>query len=328
MTWDLLNNRLVAVPCSELYEAGFPCQPWSLRRGSRTACFEEAKARPYYAVLAEIESGRHDAVCLENVMGLVTRRCRGERVIDIVTRDIRQAARDRYFLSISHNMSPHMFGESVHRPRVIIRLLRKSRSLVSTEEDFALRLTHIETAIADECSERMRQPRQHHANFINCLVHAGARSAQVDEHDASDSPTTAACPCCMPVSSTDGGKVDCRVHTCRCKPCLAGDGGNCTWIRDHAMQWEKLAKPATQLTGYMTEAARRGLPVMSTFTTPRQINMAELIHRKLLSEGVDTWTSSAVYDCTQTYGYHALRKDGLQHSRGEGSWRPWRAVRR
>ena len=306
MTHDLLTDMEVGVPQSELYEAGFPCQPWSLRRGSRTACFEEPKAQPYYAVLREIESGRHDAVCLENVMGLFTRRYKGERVIDIVERALRRAAGDIYFLCISPSISPHTFGEMVHRPRVIIRLIRKSRALINTEDEFAARLRDIEVAIAQECAARARH-RQ--TNFIDILEHMGAHSIDVDR--MRDAPCSDECRCSKPVSAKDGGKVNCSFHPCRCKPCRAGDAVKCTWVKEHATHWAKLIGHAEKKTSYMTEAARRGLPVESTFTTPRQINMAELIHRKLLTKGVDIWSSPAVYDTSQAYGYHALRTDGL-----------------
>ena len=69
-SFDLLSNTSVLLQSSTLLSCGFPCQPFSTRRGDKSETFLEEKAKPYFALLDEIRSKRHDSVLAENVLGL------------------------------------------------------------------------------------------------------------------------------------------------------------------------------------------------------------------------------------------------------------------
>eukprot|EP00969_Alexandrium_andersonii_P214841 9487742-Alexandrium_andersonii.AAC.1 len=62
---------------------GFPCTPFSSRRGGRSETFQEEAALPYLAFCEEIRSCRQDAFLAENVMGLTTSMYGGRRCIDV-----------------------------------------------------------------------------------------------------------------------------------------------------------------------------------------------------------------------------------------------------
>ena len=67
---DLLSCSSQVLPFGlDLYICGFPCCPFSMRKGS-SACFEEDKARPFFAVIDFIMHRRPKAFILENVPGL------------------------------------------------------------------------------------------------------------------------------------------------------------------------------------------------------------------------------------------------------------------
>ena len=68
-------------PACDLYCNGFPCQPFSTRRGDESRTFDEENAKPCYAMLEEVRSGKHKAIPLKNVRGLLRKRYQGEKCI-------------------------------------------------------------------------------------------------------------------------------------------------------------------------------------------------------------------------------------------------------
>ena len=305
---DILTDSLVQVPSSDLYECGFPCQPFSCRRCSKTKIFAEEKAKPYYQVLEEIKSGRHHALMLENVMGCYTRYLsmdgRVRRVIDIIEEDLRQASQHNYFICITPDVSPHRFGELCHRPRVIFRLLRKSRALVSSDGEFCMRLHEIDSTVATRCAERAaRQPA--HQSFTKYLEHLGISPIDVDMEEPEVAAATP-CPCTQAIRAES---PMCITHKCKCRECAKQPPQPCVWRKKHAPYWLKYGRFHTG--SYIARAAARQLPVHITFRSSRQLNMAEIAACHVLSLGQTVWTSDAVYDSTQNVGFWALRADGL-----------------
>jgi hypothetical protein len=71
---DMCDRNGVPTPSSDLYCCGFPCQPFSTRRGDVSGTFDEANAQPFFAVLREVAARKHVAVLLENVQGLLIKR--------------------------------------------------------------------------------------------------------------------------------------------------------------------------------------------------------------------------------------------------------------
>jgi hypothetical protein len=63
---DITKINPTDIPDFDILLGGFPCQPFSLRRGSSSMMLEEAKALPYFAALLELESGKHVAGLVAN----------------------------------------------------------------------------------------------------------------------------------------------------------------------------------------------------------------------------------------------------------------------
>ena len=166
---DMCDRNRVPTPSSDLYCCGFPCQPFSTRRGDASGTFDEANAQPFFAVLREVAAGKHVAVVLENVQGLLIKRYKEERCIDVVMRLLREAAGGRYFVHLATHVSPDDFGEVAHRPRVIIRMLLTSASLVATEEEFCAALTSADRLMKQAASSFCTAV----PNALCMLQHAG-----------------------------------------------------------------------------------------------------------------------------------------------------------
>jgi hypothetical protein len=103
---------------------------------------------------------------------------------------LREAADSLYFMHLHREVSPHLFGESVHRPRVFIRLMRTDHCLVDSEQEFRDALDAADKLLA-ECTSR---------------IVGGGRSAITNlERQGFIKPlkvtgdATGWCPCCMPV---------------------------------------------------------------------------------------------------------------------------------
>ncbi len=277
---------------------------------------------PYYALLSEINSGRHDSLSAETVMGLYRQVFEGRRVIDVVIVELREATGNEYWLCVSPNVSPHLFGELTHRPRVILRMLRKSRSSVRSEDEFCHRLHETDARIA-ALSMAKSKGLAHRSSFTAFLEHLGlgpdAGESDVRGADAGPdpSPRGRTCTCSRPILSNT--RLKCRIHTCRCRVCIGDHSASnrrttaCPWVPLHAGHWKKAVR--SEPPSYLAAAQSRGLPTQSTFRTPRRRNMAELValefQRNTKQGPSAVFESSAVYDSSQSIGYHALRTDGL-----------------
>ena len=302
-------------PACDLYCNGFPCQPFSTRRGDQSHTFDEENARPCYAMLEEVRSGKHKAILLENVQGLLRKRYHGEKCIDVLIKQLRDAAAGRYFLHLHCDVSPHVFGEPVHRPRIFIRMVRADQCLVSSEEEFQTALKASDKLLA----ESTRRITGGSISAVTCLERRGF----LDSHKVQTTGPVW-CPCCLPV--VHGGPVrPCHLHKCCCSECANKSGTACSWVTRHAEGWQRLAARSTPSTSsgdpdllvnapersYFVEAHRRGLPASGVASTPRVRNLLELVASELWVQGVDPFLTDAVLDISQSYGRHALRVDGL-----------------
>jgi site-specific DNA-cytosine methylase len=310
-------HRAQPTPASDLYCNGFPCTPFSTRRGDKSRAFDDPNARPFWATLSEISAAKHKAILLENVCGLLTRTYKGERCIDVLLREVRTAAAGRYHIHLTCGVGPDAFGEACKRPRVFVRMMLKSACLVDSEEEFVRALR-----TADEHMARVAM------SLEGSAASAGDRLQRAGLL-AVPGPMVATgigfCPCCLPL--LPGLKVPvCQAHA---RP---RQGRQHSWIGRHQQAWAKLVRqvphlmPATVLDddddddddvfcdkpprSFFLEAHRRGLPAGVCASTPRLRNLVELVAHDLWVAGIDPFTSDAAFDASQSYGRHALRTDG------------------
>lgn len=306
MDIDLRTGSTQRLPSVDLYTSGFPCQPYSLRRGSTTRMLDEAEALPYFSALLELESGRHVCLVMENVMGLCQRQYWGRSCLHTVEAQLRDAAAGHYFLCTSLGVSPHAFGQHAHRPRVLFRMVRRDRCLLSTEQEFVEALHAADREVAAQC-EMAAGLRSFTQWLLDYGCGAGAESAA-----GPGAATAAAAHCrCESAFPCPRAWAGCPKHICRCGPCRGGAVRSCGWVRHHAARWAALSKAGVAPAKYLRRARTAGLPVETTLLSPRQRNLAELVACDLATRGVDPMASDAVFDLTQTYGRHALRWDGL-----------------
>ena len=238
-------------------------------------------------------------------MGLLTRSYEGETCIEKVCNDMREASAGEYFLCVTSSVSPHVFGEHCVRPRVIFRLLRRSKCLCESEEDFCNTLHDLDTQIAQACESALPGPK----SFTTFLVDKGygppPPNLQAD---------VMKCPCLRPFRN-ESKRAKCKIHVCRCRTCRQkGAKNNCRWAARHARAWRAEGSVVAQgATSFLGMCAERGLDVDKTQRTPRQRNMAELVYSERLRKlgQSDVFESDAVYDRSQSLGRHALRTDGL-----------------
>lgn len=285
------------MPSTDLYVSGFPCQPFSLRRGTPTTLLSEEKALPYFVALDEVRSARHRMILLENVMGLCKRSYNGAPLLDTVLANLKDAASGRYYLSWSLNVSPHTVGEPAHRPRVLFRLVRADCCTCNSLEEFQAEMDRLDSLI----SERALQLASTLDTVRLCIVRGPpVPSARAEPlHDL-------VCPCCSPVLQL--GQVPfCSRHRAHCGPNK--------WQILHHARWQLLVQSGWQFSRantYMALAWARGLPADTVLHTPRERNLVELVFAELCSGGMtDVWDSQAIFDLSQNYGRHALRTDGL-----------------
>jgi hypothetical protein len=324
---DMCSRGPMPTPPADVYINGFPCQPFSTRRGNKSATFEEDNAKPFFAMVKEVQSGKHRAVLLENVQGLLTKSYEGEPCIKFVLQQLERASAGRYYIDVSSNVSPESFGEACHRPRVFLRLLLKTECLVPSQECYTSALHAADLAIRTAALRLSGTP--------NALESLRARRVLEPSKGprACQEPAPGFCPCCLPL--LPGQPVAaCTWHRCACPSCRrssdAGSESGCQWQARHRDAWSKLlpgvtAVPVSDSMGpedddvlmdrptqsYFEEAYKRGLPAGHFATTPRVRNLIELVAQELRSNGYDPFECDASLDVSQSYGRHALRVDGL-----------------
>ena len=269
---------------------------------------EESKALPFFAALLELESGKHSCLALENVMGLCHRTYQGSPCIRVVESQLRTAASGRYFLCISKGVSPHLFGELTHRPRVLFRLVRKDVCLAASEEDFVHTLEAVDAAIMDRSRELASTSSSGHPqSFCQRLQQKGHWAGTTMDPEAA--PPIGQCPCCLPFTSLQARRT-CPHHRCKCRACRGGTPRSCRWAHRHATRWAELVARGAAPAQYVQRATKARL-FLDELTSPRERNLAELVACDLALQGMDCLHSDAIFDVTQSYGRHALRWDGL-----------------
>ena len=121
---DMCARKLESVPAHDVYVCGFPCQPFSLLHHG-TTFFQEAKSRPFRAMLRQIRHSKALVVVLENVCGIL-------RVLQKLRRSL---ASLREYQWIIMKLDPRMFGQPVRRPRIYIVGIRQDVSIVESEAE-------------------------------------------------------------------------------------------------------------------------------------------------------------------------------------------------
>ena len=217
--------RLCQVPRSNLYIAGFPCTPFSSRRGSQRDCFDDPNALPYYAFLGEVKSGKHEAIIGEHVMGLSSSTHQSRKCLDILTAHLSEAAGDMYFWSLASRVSPHRYGEPVHRPRLFIRMVRKDKCLCSSQAEFECEMVALDHEIQALCETAPP------ASFTQFLRARGLGEPSPPPPVEGAGAAGAVCPCCLPFT---GAAPTNERHHCMCKVCRF-----CPWPRSNMYKNEQ-----------------------------------------------------------------------------------------
>ena len=150
---DLFSDSNQCVPSDlDLYVCGFPCCPFSMRKG-RSKCFDEEKARPFFAVVDYIEHRRPKAFILENVAGLETRVVpagdlalqEGEQItcLELALRTVRRACPGYFICVVPPSATcPSALGYPIRRPREYILGGRCDAYAFPSEASFAEQILH------------------------------------------------------------------------------------------------------------------------------------------------------------------------------------------
>lgn len=311
-SWEMCR-RETPTPGADVYVNGFPCTPFSTRRGDKSATFEDIKAQPFWATLAEITAAKHRAILLENVCGLLTKTYRGQRCIEVLKDEITKAAAGRYYISVVARVNPISFGEAFQRPRVFVRMVLRSECLAASELEFCHALEAADAAVARVAM-----------GLPGATASAAARLAQAGLLAAARTqpePASGFCPCCLPLLPGRPLPV-CQQHGLG-PDVLTRD----RWVARHQQGWQKLRQRTASVVpigadsdddvlcdrpprSYFTVACRLRLPADHYARTPRVRNLVELCAQELWALGEDPFRSEAALDVSQSYGRHALRTDG------------------
>ena len=120
-SFDLVSQMEKELPESDVYGAGFPCTPYSyLHFGSRGV--EENAARPMFQVQRTILKRRPRISILENVRGIMK-----PSVWPTVKKLLDELLQANMSVTVICGMSPHCFGEPLHRDRVYIVVADRTR---------------------------------------------------------------------------------------------------------------------------------------------------------------------------------------------------------
>jgi site-specific DNA-cytosine methylase len=300
-------------PAADLYCNGFPCTPFSTRRGNKSSTFDDPNARPFWATLSEIATGKHKAILLENVCGLLTRMYDGDRCIDVLMREVRKAAAHRYLIHLAIGVGPDAFGEACRRPRVFVRMMLKTACVVDTEDQFAEALS-----TADQHVARVAM------SMDGVATTAGDRLEAAGLLPRTSDLGIGFCPCCLPL--WPGRPLpSCAAHEFNTNRRTTSRRHRPSWIDNHQQGWARL-QPQTAVISideetpnlicdrppksYFTEAYRRHIPAGVYATTSRLRNLVELVAHDLWAAGTDPFSADTAFDASQSYGRHALRTDG------------------
>ena len=201
---------------------------------------------------------------------------------------LREAAAGRYFMHVKSKVSPHLFGEPVHRPRVFIRMIRTDQCLVSSEDEFQQALKDADHELSGSDIYGNERPRR----AIAYLESRGFLKPRTESAGNKHEPA-GQCPCCLSIKQ--GKPPNCHLHPCCCRGCKnPGPWVACSWAPDHSRGWfylrKNMAKSKSKWS-YFAEAKRRGLPVDSVASTPRLRNLIELEALCLWSADADPFSS-------------------------------------
>ena len=144
---DMCRRSHADLPRHDLYICGFPCKPFSsLHRDS--AFFQQAEARPFFAMIRTLRACLPAVAVLENVLGI-------KRVLCKVWRALRSL---RWYEVLTVVIDPSTHGEPVSRPRVFFLLVRVDVAVArgSALDQLAMRLLRVgQTTTRAGLSQRM-----------------------------------------------------------------------------------------------------------------------------------------------------------------------------
>ena len=83
---------------------------------------------------------------------MLRKQYREAKCIDYLQAQLREAAAGRYFMHVKPKVSPHLFREPVHKPKVFIRMIRTDQCRVSNEQDFQQALLSADILLAQSTS--------------------------------------------------------------------------------------------------------------------------------------------------------------------------------
>ena len=306
---DLLSNSNQCLPSDlDLYVCGFPCCPWSSRKGY-SKCFDEEKARPFFAVVDYIEHKRPKAFLLENVAGLERREVpAGDlalqedehiKCLEFVLRTLRRACPGYFICVIPPSLTcPSTLGYAIRRPREYILGKRCDVCSFTSENCFAERVLY-----------DMRQ--------ASSALPSAAGSVAVF-------PPSAVGSDCQPHLHKRAGACSCSwnqicsLHLCNCKLCRRRGKQvlSCCWRAKHKRVWQSLGRKWRDYSYFVELLQTAGIDADGVVSTPRTRDLLSLV---VAEAGGLARCRQGVLDLSQSHGWHQWRNDGCIPTLATGS---------
>ena len=310
VSFDLLSESDQHLPIDlDLYICGFPCCPFSMRKG-RSKCFEEEKARPFFAVVDYIHHGRPKAFILENVAGLERRIVPAgdlalhadEQItcLEHVLRTVRRACPDYFICVVPPSATcPSALGYKIRRPREYILGGRCDMYAFPSEARFAEQILHNVRQVSDT------------------LTLSAVGSDEVF-------PPSAVGSDCQPhLHHMAGGcacswSTVCPLHFCNCQVCSRSGRQllSCAWRARHKQVWATLGREWRNYSYFAELLQSTGIHADGIVATPRARDLLNLV---VAEAGGLASCRLGVLDLSQSHGWHQWRNDGCIPTLATGS---------
>ena len=312
VAYDLVSESDQRLPRNlDLYICGFPCCPFSIRKG-HSKCFGEEKAKPFFAVVEYIANIRPKAFILENVQGLEARMVRANEVelepqeeitcLEYVLRTLRKHCGGYFLCIIPPKLScPTQINYPIRRPREYILGGSCSEYLFESETKFAEEILH---------------------RFRELSLESAARSGVESPFSLQNLPAALATDSPSAAGSDDDCVCSwnriCPLHACKCSECRKRGKQtlDCSWRQRHKAGWRKLGRKWSGYSYFKEILSSVGINASACVVAPRERDLSNLT---VAEHGGLARCSLGVLDIGQSYGWHQWRNDGVLPTLATGS---------
>ena len=297
VAYDLVSESDQHLPLNvDLYICGFPCCPFSMRKGS-SKCFGEEKAKPFFAVIDYIRYARPKAFILENVQGLEARMVSAGELevvpqeeitcLEYVLRTLRKHCRGYFLCIIPPKLScPTNINYPIRRPREYILGGSYSEYPFESEANFAEEMLH---------------------RFRELSLESAAGSGAMDPFGHHELQTALSTEFPSAAGSDDNCMCSwhriCPLHACQCRVCSKRGKQtlNCSWRQRHKEGWRKLGRKWSGYSYFTELLSSAGINASTRVVTPRERDLLNLV---VAEHGGLARCALGVLDISQSYGWH------------------------